>query len=87
MLGLSLGKLLVLGTIIAIVWYGFKYAARVEAIRRSVHDELARRQAAANRARPPAGRVEDLVKCPQCGAFVAAEGATNCGKPGCPWGK
>jgi hypothetical protein len=86
MLGLSLGKLLVLAALIAIVWYGFKYAARVEAIRRGVQEEIARRQAA-TRPRAPTRRVEDLVKCPQCGAYVASEGATNCGKPGCPWGK
>jgi uncharacterized protein len=84
MLGLSLGKLLVLVVLINVVWYGFKYAARIEAIRRDVRSEVARRQAArrGGSARP----VEDLVKCPQCGAFVAAEGAKNCGKPNCPWG-
>ena len=83
MLGLSLGKLLLLAVLIALVWYGFKYASRVEAIRRSVREEVARRQTGA---RPGVRSVEDLVKCPQCGAFVAATGATNCGKPGCPWG-
>ncbi len=86
MLGLSLGKLLFLAIVIAVVWYGFKYAARVEAIRRSVREEVARRQAG-TAARPPARNVEDLVKCAQCGAFVSATGATNCGKPHCPWGK
>ena len=84
MLGMSLSKLLVLAIIIAIVWYGFKYMQRVEAIRRSVREEIARRQASA---RPAARSVEDLVKCSKCGAFVAANGATNCGKAGCPWGK
>jgi hypothetical protein len=85
-LGLSLGKLLVLAAIIGLVWYAFKYAARVDAIRRGVREEMARRQAAQRQGRPTRS-VEDLVKCPQCGAFVAAHGATNCGKPGCPWGK
>ncbi len=85
MLGLSLGKLLVLAALIAVVWYGFKYASRVEAIRRSVREEVARRQAS-GQPRPPSRAVEDLVKCSQCGAFVAAQGATNCGKKGCPWG-
>lgn len=85
MLGLSLGKLLVLAAIIGVVWYGFKYAARVEEIRRNVRDEMARRQGASRQGRPSRS-VEDLVKCAQCGAFVAAHGATNCGKPGCPWG-
>ena len=85
MLGFSLGKLLVLVALIGVVWYGFKYAARIEAIRRDVRSEVARRQAArrGGGARP----VEDLVKCQHCGAFVAAEGAKNCGKLNCPWGR
>jgi uncharacterized protein len=86
MFGLSLGKLLLLAIVVGIVWYGFKYSARVNAIRRGVREEVARRQAA-SAPRTPRRSVEDLVKCPQCGAFVAANGATNCGKPGCPWGK
>lgn len=86
MFGLSLGKLLVLAILIAAVWYGFKYRARFETIRRNVREEVARRQSAPG-PRPPPRSVEDLVKCPQCGAFVAATGATNCGKPGCPWDK
>jgi len=86
MFGLSLGKLVLLAGLIAAVWYGFKYRARIEAIRRDVRAEVARRQRAAG-APPPARGVEDLVKCPECGAFVAAKGATNCGKPHCPWDK
>ena len=86
MLGLSLGKLVLLAVLIAAAWYGFKYRARIESIRRDVRAEVARRQAASG-ARPPPRAVEDLVKCPACGAFVAAKGATNCGKPECPWGK
>jgi hypothetical protein len=86
MFGLSLGKLLLLAILIAAVWYGFKYRARVDAIRRDVRAEVARRRMAAE-PRPAARTVEDLVKCPQCGAFVAATGATNCGKPPCPWDK
>ena len=83
MFALSLSKLILLGIVAAVVWYGLKYRARVEAIRRSVHEEMARRQMGAR----PSRSVEDLVKCPQCGAFVAATGATNCGKPQCPWGR
>jgi uncharacterized protein len=83
---LSFTKLLVLAIIVAVVWYGFKYSTRVAAIRRNLRDEIVRRQAEA-RPRPPARSVEDLIKCPKCGAFVSATGATNCGKPECPWGK
>lgn len=90
MLGFSLGKLIVLAALIGIVWYAFKYAARIEAIKRDVRAEVARREAARREATRRGGgarAVEDLVKCPQCGAFVAAESANNCGKPNCPWGR
>jgi hypothetical protein len=89
MIDMSIGKLLVLALIILVVWYGFKYAARVDAVRQ------AKRAGARGRrnggggtiggGRAPAQPVEDLVKCQRCGAFVAAHGAANCGKPGCPW--
>jgi len=86
MFGMSLGKLIVLGALLAIVWYGFKYAARIEAIRRSVRDQVARR-GSGGMPRSPAKPVEDLVKCPRCGAYVATSGAANCGKADCPWMK
>jgi len=85
MFGLSLGKLLLLVILATVVWYGFKYRARVEAIRKSVREEVARRQAGT--APRPTRSVEDLVKCKTCGAFVSSTGASNCGKPNCPWGK
>ncbi|HKT19120.1 MAG TPA: hypothetical protein VJR47_13825 [Stellaceae bacterium] len=85
MLGFSLGKLIVLAALIGIVWYAFKYAARIEAIKRDVRAEVARREAAKRGG--GARSVEDLVKCAQCGAFVAAQGANNCGKANCPWGR
>ena len=85
MFGWSLGKFLVLAILILVVWYGFKYASRVEAVRQSLLAEAQRRRRGGE-PRPPARPVEDLVKCPRCGAFVAAQGAANCGKPQCPWG-
>ena len=89
MFGLSLTKLLLLAILVLIVWYGFKYAARVEAIKQQVRAEVRRRRqdgAMRGDMRSAARPVEDLVKCRQCGAFVAAQGAANCGKPQCPWG-
>lgn len=93
MFDMSLGKLAVLAIIILIVWYGFKYAARIEAVRQSARAEAARRRTGAGASagaghgmRSTARPVEDLVKCQKCGAYVAAQGAANCGKPGCPWG-
>ena len=89
MFGLSFGKLLLLAILILIVIYGFKYAARVEAVRQALRaDAQRRRQGGGVRGgmRSAARPVEDLVKCARCGAFVAATGAANCGKPQCPWG-
>ena len=83
---MSFGKLLVLGLLIAIVWYGFKYAARVEAMRARPARQQPRAGGSGGVPRAPAKPVEDLVKCPRCGAYVAAHGAANCGKPDCPWG-
>jgi len=85
MFGLSLTKLLLLAVLVLIVWYGFKYAARVEAVRQALRAEALRHRPRGDR-RPAARPVEDLVKCQRCGAFVAAQGAANCGKPQCPWG-
>jgi len=31
------------------------------------------------------GEAEDLVPCPRCGAYVAARGATSCGRSDCPY--
>jgi uncharacterized protein len=93
MFGMSFGKLLLLAILILIVWYGFKYAARVEAVKQNLRAEALRHRQGGNggsggaRERTPAARpVEDLVKCQRCGAFVSSVGTANCGKPQCPWG-
>jgi uncharacterized protein len=94
MFGLSLTKLLTLAILILLVWYGFKYAARIEAVKQAIRAETRRREAddagrGANMRsdiRAAARPVEDLVKCQRCGSYVAASGAANCGKPQCPWG-
>ncbi|MGO8917739.1 MAG: hypothetical protein ACLQJR_17690 [Stellaceae bacterium] len=76
-------KLLLLVLMIAVVWFGFRYVSRVDAIRRHVREEMKRRQ----RPRGPVSiEAEDLVKCTQCGAYVAARSASSCGRKDCPWG-
>lgn len=77
MLGGPLGKLLVLVVVIAAIWYGVKYIARINQIR-----EQQRR-----RAPRPGGRslkAEDMSKCRACGAYVTAD-ARNCGRADCPY--
>jgi hypothetical protein len=84
-MGMSLGKLVVLAIIIAVVWTVFRYARRLDTTARALRRELDRRRASAK----PAARTiaaEDLVKCDRCGAYVAGRGAQSCGRPDCPWG-
>jgi hypothetical protein len=33
---------------------------------------------------PTSTEAVDLVKCRQCGAYIAASGAKSCGRPDCP---
>lgn len=70
----SPSKLLVLIAVVAIVWYGFKLVGRLDAARKSVAkgDDDSR------------GGV-DTVSCAVCGAYVAADGATSCGRADCPY--
>ncbi|HZT50305.1 MAG TPA: hypothetical protein VFA22_00140 [Stellaceae bacterium] len=84
-MGLSFGKLLLLAAIVVAVWSAFKYAQRIEAIRRAVRREMEARRA--GQAGGPAIRAEDLVKCRVCGTYVAARGTTACGRTDCPWGR
>jgi len=76
MFGFGLGKLLVLVAVVAAVWYGFKLVTRLERERK-------RRVGEQNR--QPTDFVEEMEKCRVCGAYVAASGAQNCGRRGCPY--
>ena len=71
------GKILVLAVIIAVVWYGFKFVGRLQAKRQ---EEL--KNAGREGNSKDAG---DMVKCPQCAAFVVAGGAAKCSKFDCPY--
>jgi len=71
------GKILVLAVIIAAVWYGFKFVGRLQA-KRQAELKDARREGDLKNA-------GDMVKCPQCAAFVVAGGAAKCSKSECPY--
>ena len=78
MFGFSLPKLLILAAIIFAVWQGFKILQRrQEVAQRAERDRLKRERAG--------GGVEDMVRCRVCDAFVAASGATDCGRGDCPY--
>ncbi|HZS82850.1 MAG TPA: hypothetical protein VFA50_08250 [Stellaceae bacterium] len=84
MLGLGFSKLVLLVVVILLVWYGYKYVARVEEVRQALRRA---RDAAEGRKRAGAARLEaeDMVKCRSCGTYVAARGASRCGRSDCPW--
>jgi hypothetical protein len=84
MFGFSMPKFLLFALVIAIVWFGFRYVSRVDAIRRQLREEMKRRQRPQGPVRIEA---EDLVKCAQCGAYVAARSGASCGRTDCPWGR
>ena len=82
MLGFSLGKILVLIAMIALVWYGFKYVARRN--RNVGRDEaggrIGRRQ---DGAEDP--EVQVMQTCAVCGTFVPHGSARSCGRESCPY--
>ncbi|MFQ5783778.1 MAG: hypothetical protein ACE5H8_03005 [Alphaproteobacteria bacterium] len=88
MLGFSLQKIIVLAVVIAAVWYGFKFVGRLdESRKKTVREALraARGRASGRAAKPRAEAAEDMVRCEACDAFVAARGATACGRDDCPY--
>jgi hypothetical protein len=84
MLGLSVGKFLLLLLLIGVVWAGFRHMGRIQAVQRALREEMERRRQSQ---KPRIVEAEDLVKCATCGSYVAARGATACGRPDCPWGR
>ena len=96
MLGFSLQKLLVLALLVGAVWYGFKYVGRLDAARKRV--TKAARAAAEKAAEHAAGGAaggdggaasepvaQDMERCETCGDYVAAVGASSCGREACPY--
>lgn len=73
----SLTKILVLVLIVAIVWGGFKVLGRLQEAKREEARRVAREQP-----RPRMRKVEDMVRCPACGAYVAAGARHECEQPG-----
>jgi hypothetical protein len=70
----SIIKILLLVAIVWIVWRGFNRIAAV--------GQASRNQPPGNerpsRAGPAPRPVEDMVKCPKCGAYVSAQGNHRC---------
>ncbi|WP_420349147.1 hypothetical protein [Pelagibius sp.] len=75
----SIQKLIVLGLVIAAVWYGFKFLGRLQQARkaeaklRAAEAKKPQKTSTARKAEDGSGaEVADLVQCPACGAYVQA---------------
>ena len=73
MFGFSIMKILFTIGVVVAVWQGFKWLKRREA----VADARARENPRAESARAQAG-VEEMVPCPDCGAYVAKGSGHRC---------
>lgn len=71
-------KLVVLGLAAYAVWWVYSLSKRLRAAEMALKTRDGRKP----------GRVEvtqDLVACPRCGAYVAAQGASPCDRSDCPY--
>ena len=68
---LSLPKILFTVGIVLAVWYGFKWLNRQQQLRED-HRNVPRKKA------PKAEDVEEMVLCPDCKAYVPAQGRHTC---------
>jgi uncharacterized protein len=93
MFGLSLGKVLFTAVVVVVVWGAFKYYSRAvggrtpgdrpslrERVEKAAEDAVRKRMDergdGGGGGAPPA---EDLVRCPNCGAWHAKGSACDCG--------
>ncbi len=87
MFGFSVSKLLVLAGIVAAVWYGFKFVGRLEQARKDAAKTgktAASGGAAASANSAAQHDAEEMISCPVCGDYVAAQGASACDRTDCP---
>ncbi len=93
MFGFSLTKLIFTVAVIAAVWYGFKWVGRMKKVREREAKERLHRQAGKETSGgapedtqgDASGDTEEMMECPACGAFVAAQAPKSCGKAECPY--
>ena len=87
----SISKILVTAAIILAVWYGFKWLGNRQEIQKQAVKERVRRGSGPGGG-PGVGKgsksssrstiepdIEDMVQCPDCGAYVADDGRHRCG--------
>lgn len=80
---ISLAKILLTVVVVYVVWFFFKYRARITAAHRHVMAEKAREQARTGEtaARKPGTPIaQDLVACAKCGSYIPAGTRCSCEK-------
>jgi type II secretory pathway pseudopilin PulG len=86
MLGLSVGKFLLLALLCFVVWTFFRYRARIQAVRQAFAEMQRQAQRAARGGNAPPSPPVSLQQCAVCGSYVAAD-ASSCGRNDCPRGR
>ena len=80
MFGFSIMKILFTIAVVVVVWQGFKWLKRREAVAK------VRAKESLNRESPSArDDVEELVPCPDCGAYIARGSDHRCTNLSCPF--
>lgn len=80
-------KILLTVTVVALIWFGFRYLSRMAELRekrpqaRAVPGQAPSGAAGGN----AAGEVQDLVPCRVCGTWQPGRSARSCGRPDCPY--
>ncbi len=85
MFGFSFTKILLLVAVICVVWFGFKFLARVQGAGdgkpgRPLGDFADRVKRAAGGSRASKRRVEDMTRCARCGAYYPTGADHACEK-------
>ncbi len=75
----SITKILVTGAIIFAVWQGFKWLGNREKIQKQAAKQRARKGPDHSTSAASGPTVEDMVQCPDCGAYVPDDGRHKCG--------
>jgi len=75
------GKFLLTVAVVAIVWFGFKYLARVAELK---HGAAVPRPKASPR-QAPGIEAEAMVECRVCGTWQPGRTAKPCGRRDCPY--
>ncbi|CAA7614460.1 conserved hypothetical protein [Magnetospirillum sp. LM-5] len=79
------GKILLTVAVVAIIWFGFKFAQRLlEQKARRDPDQPAAGPRPVFRPDPDGESVQDLVKCPACSTWRSAKQG-HCGLEKCPY--